>query len=657
MDETTRIRDLRATLEGYSRQYYEDDPVVSDATFDALMRELIELEGRHPELADPNSPSARVGGVVSKTFRPVRHSRPALSLANAMTEDELREFDRRIHEESGMAGELAYDVEAKIDGLSVLLRYEDGAFTVGATRGDGITGEDVTANLRTIRNLPLRLTPPYPPFVVVRGEAYMQRKDFERLNEEQERKGERLFANPRNAAAGSVRQQDPKVTAGRRVRLFAYEIVEPVSTARTQAEALERLAAWGFPVEPHHSTVKGLAGLVAAVREWDGLRKELGFDCDGVVFKLDDLAAKEALGATAHAPRAQIAFKYPAEEAVTTLEGVEWTVGRTGAVTPTAVLRPVRLAGSTVGRATLHNEDRVKALGVCVGDEVTIRKAGEVIPEILGVAVAHGGARVDIPKWCPACHTPLWRREGEAALRCPNPKCRGQTLEGLIHFTSRAGMDIEGLGPRWLDALMEANLIDAPPDIFRLTPDDLMTLPRMGEVLAKKLVAAISHAKERPLDRLIAGLGIPHVGERAAKTLAQATGSLEKLFTTTEEELTALPDVGPVIARSVALWCADPVHQGWMSAFAELGVRPAPPEAPGGSRLAGEVLVFTGTISMARSEAKRMAEAEGARVASTVSRRVTHVVVGENAGSKAEDARALNIPIWTENDFRTRLGT
>lgn len=657
MDETHRILELREILTEHNYRYHVlDAPTIPDAEFDRLMRELTALEERHPEMADPNSPTSRVGGPPTKAFRPVRHDRPMLSLMNAMSEEELRDFDRRIRTGGG-TDEVAYVVELKIDGLSVLLRYERGAFVLGSTRGDGSVGEDVTANLRTVANLPLRLRGDVPDVLEVRGEVYLPRKAFDEANVERKERGEAPFANPRNAAAGAIRQLDPSVTASRHLKLFTYEIVSPDGLVATQAETLQRLRGWGFPVEPHSGKAGDIEDVLAEVGRWEKEREELAFDTDGLVVKLDDLTLSRRLGTTARAPRAAIAYKFPAGEVVTRLQEVVWQVGRTGAVTPTAILDPVRVAGSTVSRATLHNEDNIRALGLRLGLRVRLRKAGEVIPEVVGVAAGETapGTPIPIPEVCPACATPLVRREGEVAWRCPNASCPGRALEGLVHFTSRGAMDIEGLGERWLAALLKARLIAAPPDIFRLTEAEILTLPRMGEVLARKLVAAIAAAKVRPLSRLIFALGIPHVGERAAKRLAEAFASLEALAAADRASLTSLKDVGEVIADAVVAFFAEAEHRTWVKDFADLGLRPAETEKSAGGSLEGEVLVFTGSLGVAREEAKKWAEDAGARVVSAVSRSVTHVVLGENAGSKAQQAVRLGIPVWTEADFRAKV--
>ena len=658
MDEAARIRELREVLTEHNYRYHVlDDPVIPDHEFDRLMRELQELEERHTELFDPNSPTSKVGGPPAKGLRPVRHERPMLSLTNATSEEELRGFDRRVRAVSG-TDDVAYVVELKIDGLSVLLRYEGGAFVLGSTRGDGVTGEDVTANLRTVVNLPLHLRGNPPERLEVRGEIYLPRSAFEAANAERASRGETLFANPRNAAAGALRQLDPKITAKRRLRLFAYEVVSPRGAVRTQEGALSRLRDWGFPVEEHGALVGDIEAVVREIPRWEEDRKSLPMDTDGLVVKVNDLDLAERLGATARAPRSAVAYKFSPDEVTTRLLDVVWQVGRTGAVTPTAILAPVRVAGSTVARATLHNEDIIRALGLRIGAEVRLRKAGEVIPEIVGLAAsgAGDGQIVPIPETCPVCGTGLVRREREAARRCPNPGCPARSLEGLIHFTSRGAMDIEGLGEKWLAMLVERGLVASPPDIFRLKEEDLLTLPRMGEVLAAKLAAAIREAKERPLARLIFALGIPHVGERAARRLAEHLGSLEALERAAEDELTAIPDIGATIARSVAEFFADEDHRSWVRQLLDLGVRPQTLKEPGGGRLEGEVLVFTGALSIPREEARALAEAEGARVVGTVSRSVTHVILGENAGSKERKAAELGIPAWTERDFRDKVG-
>lgn len=659
MGESERILELRAALERHNHAYHVlDAPTIPDAEFDRLMRELQDLESRHPEMADPHSPTARVGGPPTRAFEPVSHGRPMLSLQNAFSDADLRDFDRRVREGAGGVDEVGYTVELKIDGLSVLLRYRKGAFFQGATRGDGMVGEDVTANLRTVVDLPVRLKPPYPDELQVRGEVYLAKEAFLALNQDRESQGESLFANPRNAAAGAVRQLDPTVTASRGLRILAYEIREPEGEAETQQEALSRLGAMGFPVETHTVHVRGIDSVIGLVFEWEQKRHHLPFETDGLVVKVTDTRLMERLGQTARAPRGAIAYKFPAEEAVTTLKEVVWQVGRTGVVTPTAILEPVKLAGTTVSRATLHNEDNIALLGARTGDRVVIRKAGEIIPEVLRVLEEErrgDESPIESPRNCPACAARVERQPGEAAIRCTNPLCPGRRLEGLIHFVSRGAMDMEGLGPKWLVALLERGLLKAPPDLFRLTEDDFMGLPRMGEVLAKKLVAAIQATKSRPLEQLIVAFGIPHVGERAARRLAETYGSLEALSRAREEELTTLQDMGPTIARSVRDWFLEEDHLQWVQDLFDLGLRPKPPEARVTGALSGEILVFTGALTIPRDEGKKLAERNGATVLSSVSRQVTHVIVGEKAGSKEAEARKLGIPIWSEDDFRRML--
>lgn len=658
--ERERLEELRRLIRHYDYCYYVlDRPEISDAEYDALYRELVALEERHPEAFDPNSPTQRVGGQPVEGFRPVPHGRPLLSLQNAVNPAELREFDRRVR--AALPGEtVRYGVEPKIDGLSVALRYEDGRFVLGATRGDGEVGEDVTANLRTVRDLPLVLRGNPPGRLEVRGEVYLPWEAFHALNAERAAKGEPTFANPRNAAAGSLRQLDPRVTAGRGLRLFAYEIRVGAEGIRSQHEALLRLREWGFAVNVSQ-VLPDVEGVLAYIEAWEKERDRLPYATDGLVVKVDDLDQQERLGATAKAPRWAVAYKFPAEQAVTRVKDIVVQVGRTGVLTPTAVLEPVRLAGSTVSRATLHNEDILRALDVRIGDTVVVQKAGEVIPEV--VRVVHerrvGTEReFRFPDRCPECGGPVVRRPGEAAHRCENPACPARAREALLHYVSRAAMDIQGLGPQILSGLLAAGLVRDPADLYRLRREDLAGLPRLGEKSADNLIQAIAASRERPLARLIFALGIRHVGERAARTLAEHYRDLDALARAGEEELTALPDIGPRIAQSVVEWFRDPDHQDLVRRLREAGVRTreeAAGPAPSGP-LSGLEVVFTGTLPhLTRAQAAELARQAGASVAETVTRRTGLVVAGEKAGSKLERARSLGIPVVDEAEFLRRV--
>lgn len=694
-----RLERLRKQIRHHDYQYYVlDKPEITDAEYDALMRELLALEERFPELVTPDSPSQRVGGAPLAGFATVRHPVPLLSLANAYSDGELRDFDARLRRFLGLAaGELDYVAELKIDGLTVALTYEDGLLVQAATRGDGAEGEDVTANARTVRAIPLRLfdpgriadvegSAPRPPrTLVVRGEVYMPRAAFAKLNEERRAAGEPLFANPRNAGAGSLRQLDPKVTVSRTLDVFVYSVLVPEEAFPTQEAVLKGLRAWGFPVNPHSRYCRNIEEVIQFCRDWQEKRASLPYDIDGVVVKLNDLAKARALGATGRTPRAQVAFKFPAEQVMTTVKDIVVNVGRTGAVTPLAILEPVVVAGSTVSRATLHNEDYIRAKDIRIGDTVIIQKAGDVIPEVVSVVAERRTGRETefvMPRECPECGGPVARPEGEAVARCTNPACPAQTFEGILHFGSRPAMAIDGLGPAIISQLLEKGLVREPADLYRLTVEEVAGLERMGPKSAANLVAAIDKSRRASLERLIFALGIRHVGEGVARVLAKHFGSMGRLMDATEEELTAIPEVGPVIARSVRTFFEDEGNRAAIRDLAEAGVVAAGAEVPpapesavepsaagegveaavGGvtikpGALAGQTVVITGTLSrFGRRDAEDAVRAAGGNVTGSVSRKTSFVVVGENAGSKLDKAQVLGIPVITEDEFILRLG-
>ncbi len=662
MDEAERIAELRDTLSRFVRAYFvEDQPEVSDAVYDSLMRELVELEARHPELSDPKSPSQRVGGAPRGDFRSVSHEPPLLSLMNAMDQDELRAFDRRIAQAAGdgLAGPAGpYVVEPKIDGLTVVLHYENGRLRLAATRGDGQTGEDVTPNLMAIAAVPKELRQGAPERLEVRGEVYLPVASFEALNQAREAEGRPLFQNPRNAAAGSLRQQDPRVTASRGLGVFCYELRSGATPGR-QSEALELLAAWGLPVNPLRWSCRGIEDVIAVTEEFAPRRDSLAYAVDGLVVKLDDLELTRRLGATQKAPRAQIAFKFPADEAATTLLDIEVQVGRTGALTPTAVLSPVRLAGTTVQRASLHNEDLIRQKDIRIGDLVRVRKAGEIIPEVIGIVPGEGhDARPPyaFPTVCPVCGAQALRLEGEAVRRCSNPSCPAKLREWLLHLGSRVALDIDGLGPKTVDILLETGLVHQPEDLFRLTLTDLEGLPRLGAKSAGKLVAALQAARARPLDRLLVALGIPHVGERSAQALAERFGSLDAIASASLGDLAEVVGIGETTATEIERFMMGPVGQRLLRSLAELGFRPEAPARTASGSLDGEVVVFTGRLSRPRSEAQAIARSCGAVVESDITRRTTLVVVGEEAGQKLEKARSLGIRTVSEAEFGAVTG-
>lgn len=649
-----RLKELRKIIAEHDYRYFVlDAPVITDQEYDALMRELLELEKRFPELVTPDSPSQRVGGAPRPEFATVRHRQPLLSLSNAFNAEDLRDFDRRVRDLAGR--EVDYVVEPKIDGLSVALTYVDGVFTTGATRGDGEVGEDVTANLRTIRVLPLYLRRPVPR-LEVRGEAYMPKEAFAKLNEAREEAGEPVFANPRNAAAGSLRQLDPQVTASRTLGLFVYQVlyVEGVELS-TQMEALEYLEEQGFPINPYRRHCRNIEEVLEVISEWTPERRTaLPYEIDGLVIKVNDLALHRVLGSTAKSPRWAIAYKFPAEEAITRIRDIIVRVGRTGVLTPTAILDPVRLAGSTVSRATLHNEDMIREKDIRLGDTVVIHKAGDVIPEVIRVLPERRTGEEKefrIPERCPACGARVVREPGEAAHRCTGGlACPAQVKERIIHFASRAAMDIQGLGPAIISQLLEAGLIRDAADLYYLKIEDLLPLERFAEQSANNLVSAIQKSKNNGLEKLLFALGIRHVGERAARTLAKHFRSLDRIKEASFEELTSLPDIGPKIAASIRDFFAEPLNLEVIEKLRRAGVKmEASEEREETGPLAGKTFVLTGTLPhLTRQEATELILRAGGKVSSSVSRRTDYVVVGENPGSKYDKARKLGIPLLDE---------
>lgn len=661
----TRAAELRRLIAYHDHLYYDlDAPEISDAEYDRLVRELQDLETAYPELRTPDSPTGRVGGTVLPAFAAVTHPVPLLSLANAFSAGELRAFDQRVRRWLGVEGPVAYVCELKIDGLTVALTYEAGRLVLGATRGDGLQGENVTANVRTVKAIPPALRQSWD--LAIRGEVYMRREDFLALNEARKEAGESLFANPRNAAAGSLRQLDPAVTAGRRLSAFFYQVLHwDGEEVPTQERALTLLREAGFPVNPEWRLCPDIEAVIAYCQEWGEKRASLPYDIDGVVVKLNDLAATERLGSTGKSPRAQIAYKFPAEQVTTRVVGVDFTVGRTGAVTPTAVLEPVEVAGSTVSRASLHNEDYLQKKDIRLGDTVVIQKAGDVIPEVVAVVAARrtGMERpVEFPRVCPECGQALVRPEGEAATRCPNPACPAQWREALIHFASRDAMDIEGLGPMLVMQLLEKGLVRDPADLYSLTGDELAQLERTGEKSIRNLLTAIARSKDAGLTRLLYALGIRHVGETMARTLAEHFRSLAALERAGWDELLAVPDVGEKVAGSIQEFFADPVNQRVLAKLRAAGVVTELPEAePAGTGegpLAGKTVVITGTVEgFTRAEAEEAVRKAGGKTSGSVSRKTDFVVVGENPGSKYDKARELGVAIVPAPAFREFLRT
>jgi DNA ligase (NAD+) len=661
MDEATaaaRVDELRREIEYHNYRYHTlDDPVISDAEYDALVRELRALEEAFPTLQTPDSPTMRVGGAPSERFQEYRHPVPMLSLRNARTPEELDEWIRslrtRITDEP-----IAYVMEPKIDGLAVALTYDHGVFVVGATRGDGIVGEDVTANLRTIRQVPIRLRgDPILPRVEVRGEVYMTTEGFERLNEQRAAAGEPLFANPRNAAAGSVRQLDPSVTAGRPLRAFFYQVgyVEGAPEFSTHHAALEQLRAWGFPVNPHIRCATEPAELHAYAAEWQQKRATLPYEIDGVVIKVDSRAQQRRLGAVGNAPRWAIAYKFAPLEATTHLREIVLNVGRTGAIIPNARLDPVTIGGVVVERATLHNFEDLRRRDLRVDDRVIVHRAGDVIPQVVKPILEDrppDAAPYEPPVQCPSCGTALVREEGGAILRCPNSwtNCRAQRLELLRHFVSRGAMDIAGIGEKMSETLLDAGLVFDPSDLYALTLEQLLPLERLAEKSATNMLQAIEASTTRPLPNVIFALGIDHVGYETAAVLAERYPSLDALLSAPEEELAAMPGVGPVRANSIAAWRRQPENLEMVRKLLDRGVRPQRPRsAREGLPLSGQTFLITGRLEgFTRVEAENAIEELGGKVASSVNKNLHHLVVGEDPGSKLPKARKLGIPIHDE---------
>lgn len=652
-----RINELRGIIEKHNYFYYvEDKPEISDREYDQMMGELISLENQFPQYLTGDSPSQRVGGEPLRGFEAIRHFRPLLSLSNAFNLKDLEDFHRR--NQSSIAEKIEYVVEPKIDGLSIVLTYEDGILQVGATRGDGETGENITQNLKTIRAIPLRLRENLPR-LIVRGEAYMPKLSFTRLNETREEKGEELFANPRNAAAGSLRQLDPNIAASRSLNAFFYEIIYVEGkNLKTHWEGLEFLQELGFPVNSERILTKEINECASYCVEWAEKRAELPYEIDGMVIKINNLSWQEQLGATAKSPRWAIAYKFPAEQAITTLEDIIVRVGRTGVLTPTAILKPVRLAGTTVSRATLHNEDMIIEKDIHIGDRVIVQKAGDIIPEIVAVLPEYRTGqekKFRLPDTCPECGSKVVRPEGEAAHRCSaGLSCPAQVKEGIIHFASRNAMDIEGLGPKIVEQLFNAELINDMADLYYLKEANLLELDRMGQLSVANLLTGIEESKNRPLSRLIFGLGIRHVGARGAKSLADYFGSLKALESTDENSLQAIPDIGPKVASSITNFFAQEGNRNVIEKLAKAGVKmeEIAETNPQTGKFAGQQFVLTGTlVSFSRKEAGELIENLGGRVVGSVSKNTDYVVAGEKPGSKYNKAVELNISILTEEEF------
>lgn len=655
-----RIEELVEQLTRYDRAYFVDDePLVSDAIYDQLFHELLNLETQYPDLTLSHSPTKRVGSEPIEAFDKVEHEVAMLSLSNAFSEQELRDFDRRV--KSLLDSSVEYVCELKIDGLAVSLLYEDGHFIRGATRGDGTVGEDITSNLKTIRSIPLTIDA--PGRLEVRGEAFMPKEAFERLNEARAQKGESLFANPRNAAAGSLRQLDPKIAASRQLDLFIFGYgTWPEETIQQHSERLAYLKELGLKVNPHWKRCTSIDEVIDYVEEWTEKRNSLPYEIDGIVIKVNEINKQEQLGFTARTPRWATAYKFPAIEAVTTLYDVELSVGRTGVVTPTALLEPVFVDGSTVSRATLHNQDQIKALDIHLGDRVIIKKAGDIIPKVVRVLKEErkeDAVPYTMPDKCPACHSELVHLDDEVALRCINPNCPAQVKEGLIHFASRDAMNIDGLGEKIIEQLFEAKLIQSIPDLYRLQKEQLLPLERMGEKSVENLLKAIEQSKANSLEKLLFGLGIRHIGAKAADIIAAHFITMENIQKATFEDLVAIDEIGEKMAQSVVQFFAEPKVNDLIEALATLGlnmtykdvekedVTSALTEA-----FQNKTVVLTGRLEhYTRKEAKELIEANGGKVTGSVSGNTDLLIAGENAGSKYEQAQKLQVPIWDEKTF------
>ena len=650
-----RAAELRTTLNYHIKKYYvDDDPEIGDYEYDMLQRELSAIETAYPELITQDSPTQRVGGGVDNLFSPVIHEVVMESLQDAFSEDELYAFSKRVSE---TAADAEFVVEPKIDGLSVSLEYENGVFTRGSTRGDGLTGEDVTANLRTIRSIPLRLTEDLP-FIEVRGEVYMPHSVFNRLAREQEENGDKPFKNPRNAAAGSLRQKNPQVTASRALDIFVFNIqrVEGIALD-AHKQSLDFIKKLGFKTIPFYEKFSSFDDAVAEVRRIGQIRNSLPFDIDGAVIKIDSFGQRRTLGSTSKFPKWAVAFKYPPEEKITKLLNIEVNVGRTGVLTPTAVLSPVSLAGSTVSRATLHNQDFIAEKDIRLGDEVIVRKAGDIIPEVLSV-VGHADTSLPyrLPDVCPSCGADVVREEGESAVRCINPECPAQLLRNLIHFCGRDTMDIEGLGESILENFVNSGLIKNPADIYALSAGEIAALEGLAEKSAANLVAAIERSKGNSLSKLLYALGIRHIGEKAAKLLAVHFGTMDKLTKASIEDISVIEGFGGIMARSVADFFHMPQTLDLIDRLKAAGVNMVALEEVRDTRFAGKTFVLTGTLpTWSRAEAAEIIERFGGKTASSVSAKTNYVLAGEEAGSKLTKAQSLGIPVISEDDLRAMI--
>lgn len=645
-----RVEELREILRYHNNRYYNlDSPEISDYEYDMLSRELRTLEAQFPDLVTTDSPSQRVGGAADRLFSPVKHSVKMESLLDAFSKDELLSFDKRVFD---AVGSVTYSVEPKIDGLSVSLEYSRGQFIRGSTRGDGITGEDVTANLLTIKSIPKNI--PFDGELEVRGEVYMSRDSFMSLVERQELLGEQPAKNPRNAAAGSLRQKNSKITAERNLDIFVFNIQRiEGKTLSSHIESLDFLSSLGFSVLPSYKSCRTIEDAFTEIETLGNSRGDLPFDIDGAVIKVDNFSLREEMGSTAKYPKWAIAYKYPPEEKATKLLSIEINVGRTGALTPTAEFEPITLAGTTVSRAVLHNEDFIREKGICIGDTIIVRKAGEIIPEVVSVSAHNPDSYpFEMPKVCPSCGGPVFREEGEAVLRCTNAECPAQMLRHLIHFTSRDAMDIEGLGPAVLEQLVENGLISDITDLYKLTFDDISVLEGKGEKSANNMISAIEKSKENPLSRLLFAFGIRHIGQKAAKLVAEHFCNMEALLNASKDEIEAIDGFGSVMAESLAEFLSLNSTRDMINKLKEYGLNMTEPTTLFDERFAGMTFVLTGTLpTYSRQEASAIIENFGGKTSSSVSKKTTYVLSGEASGSKLDKANALGIPVIDEEQF------
>ncbi len=647
-----RIQELRDLVRYHSRLYYElDNPELDDYEYDLLYHELLDLEEKYPDLKTADSPTQKVGGAASLKFEPVKHIVQMGSLQDVFSYEELFEFDERVR---SVIEKPEYVVEPKIDGLSVSLEYRNGVFVRGSTRGDGFVGEDVTHNLMTINSIPKRINCPEVSYLELRGEVYISKDTFRKLVDAQEIVGERPFKNPRNAAAGSLRQKDPKISAKRGLDIFIFNIQQcEGKTFTTHSETLDFVKELGFPVSVSYNRYKNISDAVDNIKFIGENRENYNFDIDGAVIKVNSLADREILGATAKYPKWAVAFKYPPEEKITTLLNIEVQVGRTGAITPTAVFEPIQLAGTVVSRAVLHNQDFIDAKDINIGDKIIVRKAGEIIPEV--VALAEKGPNPGtfrLPEYCPACGTKAVREDDEAVLRCPNPDCPAQLLRNLIHFASRDAMDIDGMGPAVLTMLVDRGIIKSQADIYSLKPEDISSAERMGEKSAANLMASIEKSKKAGLSRLLFALGIRNIGQKAADALAQNFGTMDAVMTASSEDISAIDGFGDVMAKSLIEYFSLPQSKKLIEKLKEHGVLMEAEKKVVSDKLRGFTFVLTGTLpTMSRDEASAIIIASGGKVASSVSKKTDYVLAGEKAGSKLNKAESLGIKIIDENEF------